>query len=45
MEKRILSVKYSIFGKYDYIEATPEIISKTLRARPRQKSINFIKVL
>lgn len=32
MEKRILSVKYSIFGKYDYIEATPEIISRLFQA-------------
>lgn len=28
MEKKVLSVKYSIFGRYDYIEATPETISK-----------------
>lgn len=32
MEKRILSVKYSVFGKYDYIEATPEIISRLFQA-------------
>lgn len=32
MEKKILSVKYSIFGKYDYIEATPEIISRLFQA-------------
>ena len=27
-----MSVKYSIFGKYDYIEATPEIISRLFQA-------------
>lgn len=28
MERKVISVKYSVFGRYDYIEAIPETISK-----------------
>lgn len=48
MEKRVLSVKYSIFGKYDYIEATPEIISKLFQAFAADEfmpnMINLLKI-
>lgn len=49
MDKHTLSVKYSLFGKYDYIDATPENVNKLFRAFSPEgfmpNTVNLLKII